>query len=490
LLRGALLASVSRVGTYPGAGIGGYPTASYTPSEDAMDVPAIRYTRTTDGLNIAYQIVGEGPFDLVFVPQVISNVEIFWENPRWAAFMRELGSFSRLLLFDRRGVGLSDRPSGVPPLEQRMDDVRAVLDAVGAERAALVGTGPDGAMAVLFAATYPDRVSALVLFAVPPRGMWAPDYPWGRREEEARNAVEEAERRFADPEMIRELAERMYPTIAADDEVIAWAVHATRLSATPTTLAALRQMNLEIDVRSVLGTIRVPTLVLHRNGDRYVPVDVSRFVAGQIPGAIYQELDGIDHIPWVGDPEAVVRTVREFVERIWHQRPWEEVEPDRVLATVLFTDIVGSTEKAMTLGNARWSELLQEHHSLVRGQLARFRGHEIDTAGDGFFASFDGPARAIRCARAVRDAIAGLGIEIRAGLHAGECELIDGKVGGVPVHIGARVAAEAAPGEVLVSSTVKDLVAGSGISFEDRGVHDLKGVGEWHLFTVEDTRTS
>ncbi len=449
-----------------------------------MDVPAIRYTRTTDGLNIAYQVVGEGPLDLVFVPQVISNVEIFWENPRWAAFMRELASFSRLLLFDRRGVGLSDRPSGVPPLEQRMDDVRAVLDAVGSERAALFGTGPDGAMAVLFAATYPERVTALVLFAVPPRGLWASDYPWGLREDAAQNYIEESERRFAEPDFIAQLAQRMYPTIAGDEEVLAWAVHATRLSATPGALAALRRMNLEIDIRSVLPTIRVPTLVLHRTGDRYVPVDVSRLVAEQVPGALYRELDGIDHIPWVGDAGAVAVAVREFVERIWRERPWEETEPDRVLATVLFTDIVGSTEKAMTLGNARWSELLREHHSRVRGQLARFRGREIDTAGDGFFASFDGPARAIRCACAVRDALAELGIEIRAGLHAGECELIDGKVGGVAVHIGARVVAEAEPDEILVSGTVKDLVAGSGIPFEDRGVRTLKDVGEWHLFAV------
>jgi len=449
-----------------------------------MDVPAIRYTRTTDGLNIAYQVVGEGPLDLVFVPQVISNVEIFWENPRWAAFMRELASFSRLLLFDRRGVGLSDRPSGVPPLEQRMDDVRAVLDAVGSERAALFGTGPDGAMAVLFAATYPERVTALVLFAVPPRGLWASDYPWGLREDAAQNYIEESERRFAEPDFIAQLAQRMYPTIAGDEEVLAWAVHATRLSATPGALAALRRMNLEIDIRSVLPTTRVPTLVLHRTGDRYVPVDVSRLVAEQVPGALYRELDGIDHIPWVGDAGAVAVAVREFVERIWRERPWEETEPDRVLATVLFTDIVGSTEKAMTLGNARWSELLREHHSRVRGQLARFRGREIDTAGDGFFASFDGPARAIRCACAVRDALAELGIEIRAGLHAGECELIDGKVGGVAVHIGARVVAEAEPDEILVSGTVKDLVAGSGIPFEDRGVRTLKDVGEWHLFAV------
>jgi pimeloyl-ACP methyl ester carboxylesterase len=449
-----------------------------------MSLPAIRYTRTTDGLSIAYQVLGEGPLDLVFVPQVISNVEIFWENPRWAGFMRELASFSRLILFDRRGVGLSDRPSGVPPLEQRMDDVRAVMDAVGSERAALFGTGPDGAMAALFAATYPERVTALVLYAVPPRRMWAPDYPWGMREEEARHFLEEGETRFAQPEFIAQLAQIMYPSIAADEEVIAWAVHATRLSASPSTYTALRRMNLEIDIRTVLPTIRVPTLVLHRNGDRFVPVAVSRFVAEQIPGALYQEFDGIDHIPWVGDPAAVVAAVREFVERVWRERPWEEIEPDRVLATILFTDIVGSTERALTLGNARWSELLREHHSRVRGQLARFRGREIDTAGDGFFASFDGPARAIRCARAVRDAVAELGIEIRAGLHAGECELIDGKVGGVAVHIGARVAAEAGPSEILVSGTVKDLVAGSGIQFDDRGLRALKDVGEWHLFAV------
>jgi pimeloyl-ACP methyl ester carboxylesterase len=281
-----------------------------------MDVPAIRYARTADGLNIAYQVVGEGPFDLVFVPHVISNVEIFWENPRWAGFMRELASFSRLLLFDRRGVGLSDRPRSVPPLEQRMDDVRAVLDAVGSERAALFGTGPDGAMAVLFAATYPERVTALVLFAVPPRRIWAPDYAWGLREDEARHYVEEGESRFVEPDYMAQLGERLYPSIAADEEAIAWSIRATRLSATPATFAALRQMNLEIDIRNVLPTIRVPTLVLHRTGDRYVPVDVSRFVAEQIPGALFQELDGIDHIPWVGDADALVAAVREFVKRV------------------------------------------------------------------------------------------------------------------------------------------------------------------------------
>jgi class 3 adenylate cyclase len=287
------------------------------------------------------------------------------------------------------------------------------------------------------------------------------------------------------PDYLAEVAHRLFPSVADDDEAKAFQDYAVRLSVSPGAFAALRRMNFDIDIRKVLPTIRVPTLVLHRTGDRAVPVEVSRFVVQQIPGATYQELEGIDHFPWVGSPDALVAAVRQFVERVWREKPWEQVEPDRVLATVLFTDIVGSTEKALALGDARWRELLSEHHVRVRGQLARFRGREIDTAGDGFFASFDGPARAIRCACAVRDVLNELGIEIRAGLHAGECELIDGKAGGVVVHIGARVAAEASPGEVLVSSTVKDLVAGSGIHFEDRGVHELKGVGEWHLFTVE-----
>jgi pimeloyl-ACP methyl ester carboxylesterase/class 3 adenylate cyclase len=455
-----------------------------------VDVPPIHYARTADGLNIAYQVVGDGLFDLVFVPQVVSNIQLFWENTRWASFMRNLTAFSRLILFDRRGVGLSDRPSGVPALEQRMDDGRAVMDAVASERAARFGAGADGAMAALFAATYPERVSALVLYAVPPRGLWAPDYPWGLREDAARNVVEEAERRFAQPDYLAEGANRLFPSVADDDEAKAFQDYSIRLSVSPGAFAALRRMNFDIDIRKVLPTIRVPTLVLHRTGDRAVPVEVSRFVAQQIPGAVYHELEGIDHFPWVGGPDALIAAVRGFVERVWREKPWEEVEPDRVLATVLFTDIVGSTEKALALGDARWRELLSEHHVRVRGQLARFRGREIDTAGDGFFASFDGPARAIRCACAVRDVLNELGIEIRAGLHAGECELIDGKAGGVAVHIGARVAAEAAPGEVLVSSTVKDLVAGSGIRFEDRGIHELKGVGEWHLFTVESASTA
>src|SRR5438105_6393506 len=448
-----------------------------------MDVPAIRYTRTTDGLNIAYQVVGEGPFDLVFVPQVISNVQIFWENPRWADFMRELASFSRLLLFDRRGVGLSDRPSGVPPLEQRMDDVRAVLDAVGSERTALFGFGPDGAMAALFAATYPTRTAALVLYAVPPRGRWAPDYPWGVRPEEAERMIEEAERRFNNPDYLREQAHRNFPSAAEAEGMLALFGRMVRLSVSPGAFAALRRMNADIDIRDVLPTIRVPTLVLHRPDAQVVPVEASRYVAAQIPGATYKELQGIDFNPWIGHPDELIGVMHEFLERIWQEHPWEDVEPDRVLATVLFTDIVGSTEKAVELGDARWRELLHAHHERVRGQLVRFRGREIDTAGDGFFASFDGPARGIRCARAIVESVQELGIAVRAGLHAGECELLDGKVGGIAVHTGARVAGLAAPGEVLVSSTVKDLVAGSGIEFDDRGVHELKSIpGQWRLY--------
>jgi class 3 adenylate cyclase/pimeloyl-ACP methyl ester carboxylesterase len=450
-----------------------------------MDTPQIRYARTADGLNIAYQVLGDGPLDLVFVPQMVTNMEIFWENPRWARFVRALGSFSRLILFDRRGAGLSDRPSGVPPLEQRMDDVRAVMDSVASARAAMLGSGADGAMSALFAATYPDRVSALVLFAVPPRGMWAPDYPWGARKEGARLWIDEGEKHFAERDQIIAIAQRMFPSAAGSEDVIDWGMRSTRLSSSPASLSALRRMNLEIDIRGVLPTIRVPTLVLHRSGDRHIPVDVSRFVAQHIPGAVYRELDGVDHVPWVGDPDSVAEAVREFVERVWREKPWEEAEPDRVLATILFTDIVGSTEKALALGDARWREVLSEHHNRIRGQLARFRGRELDTAGDGFFASFDGPARGIRCARAIVESVHELGVDVRAGLHAGECELIDGKVAGVAVHIGARVAHEAAPGEVLVSSTVKDLVAGSGLEFDDRGARELKGIpGEWRLYAV------
>jgi class 3 adenylate cyclase/pimeloyl-ACP methyl ester carboxylesterase len=444
----------------------------------SVDTPSIHYARTADALNIAYEVLGDGPADLIVIPGVASNIEMYWENPRWSNFMRRLSSFSRLLLFDRRGVGLSDRPGGVPSLEQRMDDVRAVMDAVGSERAALFGMGADGAMATLFGATYPERTSGLVLYAVPARGSWAPDYPWAPKPDRAHQLIEEAELIVDDPERIRAQARRQFPSLAEDEEVLAMFARLTRLSVSPGSYAALRRMNLEIDIRHVLPTIRVPTLILHRTGDRLWPVDVSRATAQQIAGAVYRELDGIDHNPWVGDQDSLLDIVQGFLEGVWTDKPWEQAEPDRVLATVLFTDIVGSTDRAVALGDAAWRDLLARHNALVRRELLRFRGREVDTAGDGFFASFDGPARAIQCARAIEEAVGDLGIDVRIGLHVGECELVDGKIAGVAVHIGARVAAEAGPGEILVSQTVRDLVVGSGIEFEDRGPRSLRGIPE------------
>jgi class 3 adenylate cyclase len=449
------------------------------------DPSATRYARTGQ-VHIAYQTVGDGPLDLVFLPGVVSNVELAWEEPHWARFYEQLASFSRLILFDRRGTGLSDRVSGVPPLEERMEDVRAVLDAVGSERAALFGSMDAGAMFALFAATYPERVSALVLFATQPRWTAAPGYPWGLSAEESCLWIEEGERRFGDPDYVKELLYRFCPSSRADRRLLDAMTRIWRHSASPSGLAAFRRMNLEIDIRHVLPTIRVPTLVLQRSDDRFVRPEVGRYVAERIPGALYDEVPGADLVPWLGDSKRVVDSVDQFLAGVWEERAWEEAEPDRQLSTVMFTDIVDSTAKAVELGDAQWRKLLREHHALVRRQLVRFRGREIDTAGDGFFATFDGPARAIHCARAVVEALSATGVTVRAGLHTGECELSDGKVGGIAVHIGSRVADHAAPGEVLVSSTVKDLVAGSGIAFADRGHHDLRGIpGEWRLYAVQ-----
>ena len=442
-----------------------------------------RYARSGE-VSIAYQLVGEGERDLVYVPPFVSHVELAWQVPDTARFFRRLASFSRLIRFDKRGTGMSDRVPGAPPLEVRMDDVRAVMDAAGSQRAALLGFSEGGPMSILFAATYPERVWALVLVGTYPRELWAPDYPWGEREDEYRRAIEELERTWGTPEHAEQTAARLAPS--ASEEGRRALATLLRQSASPGAAAALQRMNMEIDVRHVLPSIRVPTLVLNRTGDDPFTVAGSRFIAERIPGAEHVELPGSDHSISAGDVEPVLAEIERFLEDAWSERAWEDAAPDRVLATVLFTDIVGSTARAAELGDARWRELLQAHHALVRRLLARFRGREIDTAGDGFFASFDGPARAIRCACAISEGMRDLGLEVRAGLHTGECELVDGKVGGIAVHIGARVAAQAAPGEVVVSGTVKDLVAGSGIAFRERGSVELKGVpGSWPLFAVE-----
>ena len=437
--------------------------------------PVTRYAKSGD-VHIAYQVTGEGPLDLVFVPGFVSHLEADWESPVRARFLDRLGNFSRLIRFDKRGTGLSDRVP-IPTLEQRMDDVRAVMDAVGSERAALFGISEGGPMSLLFAATYPARTTALVIYGSYARRLWAPDHPVGRTKAEWDEIVQRLEREWGGPVAVDIWA----PTMIHDERFReGWASY-LRLAASPGAAAAVMRMNGEIDVRHVLPVIRVPTLILHRTGDRLTFIEQARVMAERIGGAKLVELPGVDHIPTVGDTDAIVDEIEEFLTGVRHGP-----EPDRVLATVLFTDIVGSTEKAASLGDRRWRDLLEGHHELVRRELGRFRGREIDIAGDGFLATFDGPARGVRCARAVTDSVGALGLEVRAGLHTGEVELLGDKVSGLAVHIGARVAAAAGPGEVLVSSTVKDLVAGSGLRFQDRGFQPLKGVpGEWHLFALE-----
>lgn len=438
-----------------------------------MRAPETHYAKSGD-VNIAYQVVGDGPPDLVLVPGFVSHLENDWDEPRSAHFLERLASFSRLIRFDKRGTGLSDRPGGLPDLETRMDDVRAVIDAVGSERPALFGYSEGGPMCCLFAATYPDRTTALVLYGTYAKRVDPDDdYPWVATWEQRQAYADQVERDWGLESDLGTMAPN------ADAALTAWWRARARASASPGAARALILMNSRIDVRQVLPTIRVPTLVLHRSGDRDSRPEEGRYVADRIPGARFVELAGEDHIPWI-DADQIVDEVEEFLTGV-RRGP----EPDRVLATVLLTDIVGSSERAAELGDRRWRELLETHHALVRGELARWRGREVDTAGDGFLATFDGPARAIRCACAIRDGLHALGVEIRAGLHTGECEIIDGKVGGIAVHTGARVAARAEPGEVLVSGTVRDLIAGSRIELEDRGVHSLKGIpGEWPLLAV------
>ncbi|HEY3210937.1 MAG TPA: adenylate/guanylate cyclase domain-containing protein [Actinomycetota bacterium] len=441
-------------------------------------MPETRYARSGD-VNIAYQVVGEGKLDLVFVFGWISNVELAWEEPNLARFLEGLSSFSRLILFDKRGTGLSDRVSlaELPTLEQRMDDVRAVMDAAGSDRAALFGISEGGPMCILFAATYPDRTTALVTCGTYAKRMWSPDYPWAPTPEERQQFYDAIEHEWG-----RELGlDTLAPSMQDDPAIRRWLETYVRRSASPGAALALAKMNTQIDIRHVLPAVKVPTLIMHRTGDKDSRVEEGRYIAEHIPGAQFVELPGADHLPWIGDQDSVLDEIGEFVTGV---RPIHE--PDRILATVLFTDIVGSTERAAALGDRPWRDLLRRHHGVVRGELERFRGREIDTAGDGVLAAFDGPARAIRAACAIRDAVRQLGIEVRAGLHTGECEMLGEKLAGVAVHTGARVASLAGPGEVLVSSTVKDLVAGSGIEFEDRGTSALKGIpGEWRLFSVK-----
>ena len=437
---------------------------------------ATRYARSGD-VHLAYQVLGEGPLDLVFVHGWVSNVEYGWEVPQLARFLNRLASFSRLILFDRRGTGMSDRVPDreLPTLEQRMDDIRTVMDAVGSERAAIFGVSEGGNMSVLFAATYPERTTALVTFGVFAKRIWSPDYPWAPTPTQRQKDFETVEREWDGEMDVSQYAPSADPALRS--QIAAF----FRRSASPGAALALLRMNTEIDVRHVLPAVRVPALVLHRTGDLDASIEEGRWIAARIPGARFVELPGADHLPWVGDTDPLLDEVEEFLTGIRRSS-----EPDRVLATVLFTDIVGATATAAAVGDRAWRDLLEAHHATVRRELARFRGRELDTVGDGFLATFDGPARAVRCASAIRDVLHALEIRIRAGLHTGECEVMGDKLSGLAVHIGARVAAAAGPDEVWVSSTVKDLVAGAGLRFDDRGLHGLKGVpGEWRLFAVE-----
>jgi class 3 adenylate cyclase/pimeloyl-ACP methyl ester carboxylesterase len=447
-------------------------------------VPETQYARSGD-VSIAYQVTGEGPFDIVFVPGSGSHVELAWEVPVIRAWFERFGSFARVIHFDKRGTGMSDSVSPATAMETRMDDVRAVMDASGSERAAVIGLSEGGPMSALFAATYPDRVWALVLWGAMAKETRTPDYPWGDDEAESLQVIADIAVNLSQrPRRLEARAREACPS-STEEEIKALAMY-FRNALTPGGAADLARMNLAIDIRDVLPAIRVPTLVLHNTGDPWVDVGNGRYLGDHIPGATYVEFPTEGHIPSTGTSGPYVDEIERFLLRAWDAGAWEESEPDRVLATVLFTDIVGSSERAAALGDREWRKTLEQHHELVRRQLVRFRGREVDTAGDGFFASFDGPARAIRCACAISEAVGELGIDVRAGLHTGECEVVDGKVAGIAVHTGARVASQAQPGEVLVSSTVKDLVAGSEIQFADRGVAALKGIpGEWRLFAVE-----
>lgn len=439
--------------------------------------PETRYARAGD-VHIAYQVVGDGPIDLVYVPPQLQQVEHLWAEPRIAAFFERLARFSRLILLDRRGTGLSDPISSTTALEDQMEDVTAVLDAVGSQRAALFAQSDGAAMAMLYAATHPDRTGALILYAGMARVTGAPGYEWPGTPADREARIAQIFAHWGEGARL----DAVGPSVADDVALRRWFARLERLSASPGALKLLFDIAGETDVRDVLPSIAVPTLVLHRRDDTVIDVRHSRYLAEHIPGARYVELEGRDNLLVVGDSERILAEVERFLTGA-HTPP----EPDRVLATVMFTDIVGSTATAARLGDRAWRELLARHDDLSRAQLARFRGRTVKSLGDGFLATFDGPARAIRCALELREAMRELGVELRAGLHTGECEAMGEDVGGLAVHIGARVGALAAPREVLVSNTVKDLVVGSGIGFADRGEHALKGVpGTWHLWAAAE----
>ena len=442
-----------------------------------MDRQRTRYAKS-GAVHVAYQVLGDGPTDLVYVQGAFTHLDVMWELPAFRRFCEQLASFTRLIWFDKRGMGLSDRVAA-GTLEERMDDVRAVMDAAGSGRAVLLGESEGGPLSMLFAAAHPERAAGLILCGAEVKERTDEDWPWG---EDTAGEFEQAMASLPDRWGGGQAIGYIAPSLAGDAQAREWLGRVQMNAATPGAAETFMRMAFDIDVRDVAPAIRVPALVIHRVDDQVCHVENARFLARRIPGATYVELPGADHAPWVGGDE-IVAEICEFVTGVR-----EPAEPDRVLATVLFTDIVASTEHARQLGDRLWRDLVSEHHDLIRRELARFRGREIDTAGDGFLAAFDGPARALRAAQSIVRAVRPLGIQVRAGVHTGECEILDDKLVGVAVHVGARVAAAAGPSEVLATGTVRDLVAGSGIEFADRGMRPLKGLPDQWLFSVLNTR--
>jgi class 3 adenylate cyclase len=440
--------------------------------------PRTHYAKCGD-LNIAYQVTGEGPLDLIFVPGWVSNLDYAWESRGYTRVFERLGSFARLIRFDKRGTGLSDREVGFPTLEERIEDVRAVMDAVGSERAALFGTSEGGNMSILFAATYPKRTVALVLYGCFAKGVWAPDYPWAATREELDSQLAAIAREWGGPFDLQNAA----PSLAHDQRVGDWFAAYLRYSASPKAAISIWDWNAELDVRSILPVIHIPTIVLHRKNDHWQKVEEGRYLAQHIPGAKYVELPGEDHVIWAGDPTQLLDEIEEFLTGVRPPPPSE-----RVLLTVLFTDIVDSTAIATDLGDRRWRELLQHHDEEVRKELRRHEGTEVKTTGDGFLAAFTGPTRAIQCATAIGRRIADIGLKVRVSVHTGECERRGDDLSGIAVHLASRLLDHAKPGDVLVSQTVKDLVVGSGIMFEERGEVALRGIpGTWQIFSVQSS---
>jgi class 3 adenylate cyclase len=446
-------------------------------------IPETLYAKTGDDVWIAYQTVGDGAIDLIAVNAWVSHMEVYWEQPRFAQMLRKFAKGARVINFDKRGTGLSDRISRVPDLEARMDDIRAVMDAAGSSRAVLFGWGDGAALASLFAATYPDRAAGLILCGGNARMAWAADYPWGLTEDKWIEDHARIPEIWGDERHAREWAEMSWllePDDPDDPELFRWAAKWARYSAAPGGMLAFDQMWLETDVRDILSTIQVPTVVMHREG---VNPEEAEWVSSQIPGAKLLPLPGYRRVVWMGDLDELSEAVHTFLSSTRD----EEAAFDRLLATVLFTDIVDSTSQSAVMGDQAWGKVQEAHDTIVRAQLARYRGREISTMGDGFLATFDGPGRAVKCAQAITAAMHPLGIEVRAGLHTGEIELKGDNVAGIAVAIAARVSSLAGPSEILVSSTVKDLVAGSGLAFEDHGSHSQKGVpDQWHLYASQN----